>query len=167
MKHKCPRCEILPRSLKGVGGIKSKLVKDNWGTTLRIFVWNISVRENRTTFSDGPLLPEITELKQRRRWKQRERQKTNSFGLKKQQLCTCIMLFVHFFYRRCTATTWKFLISRFVEDVNTRQRLSFSFPELWCVSFRIQLKKVCQHLTNETRWNKSNKVCGRVVAWAP
>ena len=97
MKHKCPRYEILPRTLKGVGGSKSKFVKDNWGTTLRIFVWNISVRENRTTFSDRPLLQEITELKQRRRQKQRERQKTNSFGLTKQQLCTCIMLFVHFF----------------------------------------------------------------------
>ena len=31
---------------------------------------------------------------------------------------------------RCTTTTWKCLISRLVEDVNTRQRLSFSFPEL-------------------------------------
>ena len=41
MKHKCPRCEILPRSLKGIGGIKSKFVEDNGGTTLRIFVWNI------------------------------------------------------------------------------------------------------------------------------
>ena len=34
--------------------------------------------------------------------------------------------FVHFF-----AVAGKFLISRFIEDVNTRQqRLSFSFPEL-------------------------------------
>ena len=32
--------------------------------------------------------------------------------------------------RHGTTTTWKCLISRFVEDVNTRQRLSFSFPEL-------------------------------------
>ena len=35
------------------------------------------------------------------------------------------------FSRRCTTTTWKCLISRFVEDVNTRQQLSFSFPGLW------------------------------------
>ena len=32
--------------------------------------------------------------------------------------------------RHRTTTTWNCLISRFVEDVNTRQRLSFSFPEL-------------------------------------
>ena len=31
--------------------------------------------------------------------------------------------------RHRTTTTWNSLISRFVEDVNTRQRLSFSFPE--------------------------------------
>ena len=30
----------------------------------------------------------------------------------------------------CTTTTWMCLISGFVEDGNTRQQLSFSFPEL-------------------------------------
>ena len=29
-----------------------------------------------------------------------------------QQLCTCITLFCTFLYRRCTTTTWNFLISR-------------------------------------------------------
>ena len=37
------------------------------------------------------------ELKQRRRRRQRERQKSNRFRLAKQQLCTCITFFVHFF----------------------------------------------------------------------
>ena len=36
------------------------------------------------------------ELKQQRRRRQRERQKSNRFTLAKQQLCTCITLFVHF-----------------------------------------------------------------------
>ena len=36
--------------------------------------------------------------------------------------------FCTFLCRHCTTTTWKFLISRFVEDVSTRQRLSFSIP---------------------------------------
>ena len=45
-------------------------------------------------------------------------------------LCTCITPFSTFLCRRCTTTTWKCLISRFVEDVKTRQRLSSSFPEL-------------------------------------
>ena len=44
--------------------------------------------------------------------------------------CTCITLFCTFFSRRCTTTVGKCLISRFVEDGNTRQQLSFSFPEL-------------------------------------
>ena len=38
--------------------------------------------------------------------------------------------FCTFLCRHCTTTTWQFLISRFVEDVSTRQRLSFSIPEL-------------------------------------
>ena len=52
--------------------------------------------------------------------------------LAKTHLCTCITLFCTFLSRRCTTTTWKCLISRFVGDGNTRQQLPFSFPELWC-----------------------------------
>ena len=48
----------------------------------------------------------------------------------KRQLCTCITLFCTFRCRHCTTTTWKCLPSHFVEDVNTMQRLSSSFPEL-------------------------------------
>ena len=43
----------------------------------------------------------------------------------------CITPFCTFLSRRCTTTTWKCLISCFVEDGNTRQQLSFSFPEFW------------------------------------
>ena len=64
-----------------------------------------------------------------------------------------------FFCRRCTTTTWKCLISRFVEDVNTRQWLFFTFPGLW-YSLRIQLQKICQHLTNWPSWNKCDEVWG-------
>ena len=76
---------------------------------------------------------EENKLKQhrRRRQRQRGRQKRNEFRLAKQQLCTCITLFCTFLCRRCTTTTWKCLISRFVEDVKTKQQLSFSLPELW------------------------------------
>ena len=49
------------------------------------------------------------------------------FRLTKQQPCTCITLFPTFLCRHCTSRTWKCIISRFVEDVNTRQQLS----ELW------------------------------------
>ena len=80
------------------------------------------------------------------RRQRRERQKSNWFRLAEQQLCTCITLFSTFLFPRCTTTaiklevfrrcvlskttTWNCLISHFVEDVNTRERLSFSFSEL-------------------------------------
>ena len=70
-------------------------------------------------------------IKQRRQRRQRERQKSNRLRLAKQQLCTCITHFSTFFCRHCTTTTWKCLMSLFVEDVNTRKRFPFSFPKLW------------------------------------
>ena len=73
----------------------------------------------------------IRGFKQRRRRRQRERQKSNRFRLAKQQLCTCITLFCIHFLAVVAGATWKCLISRFVEDGNTGQQLSFSSPELW------------------------------------
>ena len=67
---------------------------------------------------------------QRRRRRQREGQKSNRFKLTKQQLCKCITLLCTFLCRQFTTSKWKCLISRFVKNVNTRQRLSFSFPAL-------------------------------------
>ena len=88
------------------------------------------------------------ELKQRRRPRQRERQQRNRFRLAKQQLCTCITLFCTFLCRRCTTRTWKCVISRFVEDGNTRQQQSFSFPELWYSPLEFNSTKNCQYLAN-------------------
>ena len=59
----------------------------------------------------------------------RERQNDNRFRSAKQQHCAFSTLFFIFLYRHCTTTTWTCQISRFVEDVITRRRLSFSFPE--------------------------------------
>ena len=66
------------------------------------------------------------------------RKKSNRFRLAKQQLYT---LFCTFLSRRCTTTTWKCLTWRFVEDRNTRQQLSFSFPELWYKSLQLNSRK--------------------------
>ena len=72
----------------------------------------------------------------------REQQKSNRLRSAKQRLCTCITLFCAFLCRHCTTTTWISLISRFVEDVNTRQRLSFSFPGLrWSLLESMQPQK--------------------------
>ena len=100
----------------------------------------------------------IRKLKQRRRRRQREWHKSNRFRLAKQQLCTCITLFCTFLCRHCTTMTWNCLFSRFSEDVNLRQRLSISFPELWCGLLEFNSRKNCQHLTKWTRWNKRHKV---------
>ena len=97
-------------------------------------------------------------LKQRRRRRQRERRKSNRFRLAKQQLCTCIKLLCTFLCRHCTTTTWKCLISRFVENANTRQQLYFSFAKLWYSLLEFNSRKNCKHLTNWTRWNKRDKV---------
>ena len=64
-----------------------------------------------------------------RRRRQRDRDKSSRFRLARQQLGTCIMLFCTFVSRHCTTTTWKCLISRFVGDVNARERFC-SFSEL-------------------------------------
>ena len=92
----------------------------------------------------------IRKLKQRRRRRQRERQKR--VRLAKQQLCTSITL-VH-----CTTTTWNFLVSRLMEDVNTRQLFSFSFSELRFSPLEFNSNKIRQHMTNWTRWNKRREV---------
>ena len=79
--------------------------------------------------------------------------KWKRFGLAKQQLCTCITLFCTFLSRRCTTTTWKCLISRFVEDGNTGQQLSFSFPELWYSPSELN----CQKIANIWRIKRDGK----------
>ena len=52
------------------------------------------------------------ELKQQRRRRQRERQKSNRFISAKQRLCTCMTLFCTFLNRSCKSASWNFLISR-------------------------------------------------------
>ena len=88
---------------------------------------------SRLHLNGGNCYRELKQRRRRRRRRQRQRelQKSNGVRLAKQQLCTCITLFCTFPSRRCTTTTWKCLISRFVEDGNTKQQLFFSFPELW------------------------------------
>ena len=68
----------------------------------------------------------IRGLIQRRRRRQRERQKTNRFRLEKQQLCTCIKLFVHFFAVVARLQLESGLISRFVEAAGTQDN-NFDF----------------------------------------
>ena len=120
------------------------------------FVCLLSVRP--LLASMAVLYHENRELKQRWRRRQREGHKSNRFRMAKQQLCTCITLFCKFLCCQCTTTTWKCLISRFVEVMNRRQQLSLSFPILWHNPLEFNSRKICRHLTNWTRWNKRDKV---------
>ena len=63
-------------------------------------------------YSDDIHLTVTKELKQRWLRRQGQRQKTNRFRFAMQQLCTCITLFLTFLCRKCTTTTWRYLISR-------------------------------------------------------
>ena len=91
----------------------------------------------------------IRELKQRRRRRQRERQKT------KQQLHQVWRFFVHFFaviawLQRETASFHVF--------GGREHKTSTFFPELrYKLSLEFNSRKICQHLTNWTRWNKRDK----------
>ena len=46
----------------------------------------------------------------------------------------------------------------FCRGLERRQRLSFSFPELWYSLSEFNSRKICQHLTNRTTWNERDKV---------
>ena len=98
----------------------------------------------------------IRELKQRRRRRQWERQKRVK-GLDRQNNNSARASRI-FLCRHCATTTWKYLISHFVDNVNTRQQLSLSFPELQYSLLEFNSRKNCQNLTNWNRYNKRDKV---------
>ena len=58
----------------------------------------------------------------------------------------------------CRLTKQQCLISRFVKVVNTRQQLSFSFPQLWYSLLEFNSRGISQHLKNWTGWNKRDNV---------
>ena len=75
----------------------------------------------------------IRELKKRRR--QRVRQKAIGLGWQNNNFARASRFFCSFLCRHCMSTTWLCLISRFLGDVNTSQKLPFSFPGLWYSQF--------------------------------
>ena len=72
---------------------------------------------------------------------------------------SCASLFLcTFLCRHCMTMTSNCLISRFVEDVNRRQWLSFCFAELRYSLSEFNSWKICQHFTQWTRRNKRDQV---------
>ena len=84
-------------------------------------------------FFPHPIPPFIRELKTRRRRRQRKQQKRYRFRLAKPQLCTCITFFLYISLPSLYDYNMKLPICNFTfwGAGNTRQQLSFSFPELW------------------------------------
>ena len=116
-------------------------VKQNQRTLARIWLW--SVCAVKVSLHDSFLfLRRRTDhngkLKQQRRRRQR---------------CLYILC------RRWTTTTWNYPISRFVEDVNTRQLVSSSFFKLRYSPLEFISRKIHQHLTKWTPWKKSDEFC--------
>ena len=67
-----------------------------------------------------------------------------AIGLEKRNnnfACTCITLFLYISEPKMPTTTCRCLISRFVENVTTRQRLPLSFHELRYSLLEIKLTK--------------------------
>ena len=89
----------------------------------------------------------IRELKQRRRGRQRERQKSNRFILAKQQLCTCITLFLYISLPSLPDYNGKMPEFTFCRGREHKTTTFFSFPELRYTPLEFNSKNICQHLT--------------------
>ena len=61
--------------------------------------------------------------------------------------------FCTFLCRRCTTTTWKCVIFRFMEVVNKRRRISLSLSKLECGPQEINSGELRVHLTFSATWN--------------
>ena len=61
--------------------------------------------------------------------------------------CTCITLFCTFLCRFCATTTWKYLISCFMENVNRQWRNYISLSELEYGHLEFKFRRVRVHLT--------------------
>ena len=74
--------------------------------------------------------------------------KIHRFNIKKRNnFARASRFFVHFFARFCTTTTWKYLISCFMENVTNRRRNYISLSELGYSHLKFSFKRVRLHLT--------------------
>ena len=95
----------------------------------------------------------VRDFKIQRRGRQRERQKKNNwFNKQNNNFASASRFFVHFFARFCTTTTWKCLISRFMEDVNKQRRNFISLSELGYQLLKIKLQADRLHSVWQRKW---------------
>ena len=65
----------------------------------------------------------------------------------KQLLCTCFTFISTFLWRSCTITTWKCLISRFMDYVNKQRQNFISLSELGNGPLEFNSRRIRLHLT--------------------
>ena len=98
-------------------------------------------------------------FKIQRRERQRERRKNNRFNKQNNKLARASNYICTFLSRFCTTTTWKCLVSRFMEDVNKQRRNIISLSELVYSHLKFSFRRVCLHLT---KWVGRNN---RYIDW--
>ena len=76
----------------------------------------------------------------------RTSKKNNGFYKQNNSFARASHFFVHFFSRFCTTSTWKCLISRFMENVNKQRRNLISLSELGYGLKQFNFKRVCLNL---------------------
>ena len=78
--------------------------------------------------------------------------------LSRKHVFTCIAPFCTVFCRYCMTTTWKCLISLFMEVVNKRRRNFLTLSKLVCFPQEINSREIYLHLIFLANWNKRDKV---------
>ena len=76
----------------------------------------------------------------------------------KQQPCACSTLFLYISLSSLQTTSWKCLISRFMEDVNKLRQFFLSLSKLECGRQEIKSREIRPHLTFQANWNIPGKV---------
>ena len=123
---------LLPHGLLGIG--YSEVALETESVFCRIALWDSVYPGRLCTGTWGSLSNDDGDSNENGK-------KRNRFRLAKQQLCTYSTFFCTFLYLHRTTTTRKCLILRFVEDVNTTERLSFflSWTSIQSFIFQLQL----------------------------
>ena len=87
------------------------------------------------------------DFKIQRRGRQREGKKKNRFDKQNNNFARASHFFCTILSRFYTTTTWKCLISRFMEDVNKERRNFISLSELGYGHLKFSFRRVRPHLT--------------------
>ena len=87
------------------------------------------------------------DFKIQRRGRRRGRQKNNRFYKQNNSFARASNFFCTFLSCFCTTTTWKCLLSCFMEDVNKQRRNFISLSELGYGPLKFSFRRVRLHLT--------------------